>query len=337
MTTKNNQDLSPKKEMDFSTPYYEDNTRISNSAIGWFLTKGPTYLKGMLDGTEKGISGAWLERGTMIHMYIGQPEEFWKNYELTNITSPSSKQQKDFCEEYVKSTELIPDTKMLEAYRKVYNNKKTDTVALKECNEILETYSAYVKSLSEPSTKKSITGADLYMLQTIESNLRAHKKAFELLYTPEDTFECHNEFRINWAMGKDGPECKSLLDRLMIDHTNKKIIIVDLKTTADVYDFKHSVETYDYYRQVAFYLLATTWYFKNILDIVEEYDVELYIVAIQSNGNYEVRVFNMLNDQKLAEAATKIKKALLDIKWHIDNNKWKHTKEYYESNGVEEL
>ena len=27
--------------MDISIPYYEDNTRISNSNIGWFLKKGP--------------------------------------------------------------------------------------------------------------------------------------------------------------------------------------------------------------------------------------------------------------------------------------------------------
>lgn len=27
--------------MDISIPYYEDNTRISNSNIGWFLKKDP--------------------------------------------------------------------------------------------------------------------------------------------------------------------------------------------------------------------------------------------------------------------------------------------------------
>lgn len=27
--------------MNIEIPYYEDNTRISNSAIGWFLKKGP--------------------------------------------------------------------------------------------------------------------------------------------------------------------------------------------------------------------------------------------------------------------------------------------------------
>ena len=67
--------------MEIIIPYYEDNTRISNSAIGWFLNKGPQYLRDMLDNKEEGLSGKFLERGTMIHEYILQPEEFWKDYE----------------------------------------------------------------------------------------------------------------------------------------------------------------------------------------------------------------------------------------------------------------
>lgn len=38
---------------EYDIPYYEDGSRISNSAIGWFLNKGPAYLRNMLDGKEK--------------------------------------------------------------------------------------------------------------------------------------------------------------------------------------------------------------------------------------------------------------------------------------------
>lgn len=33
--------------------YYSDNTRISNSAIGWFLKKGPRFYRDMIDGKRK--------------------------------------------------------------------------------------------------------------------------------------------------------------------------------------------------------------------------------------------------------------------------------------------
>ena len=60
--------------MNIEIPYYEDNTRISNSNIGWFLNKGPRYLKAMLDGKEEGLKLPQLEKGTMIHEYILQPD-----------------------------------------------------------------------------------------------------------------------------------------------------------------------------------------------------------------------------------------------------------------------
>ena len=71
--------------MDISIPYYEDNTRISNSNIGWFLKKGPRYLKDMLDGKIEGLKASFLDKGTMIHEYILQPEEFWNDYKKKGI------------------------------------------------------------------------------------------------------------------------------------------------------------------------------------------------------------------------------------------------------------
>ena len=149
--------------------------------------------------------------------------------------------------------------------------------------------------------------------------------------------ECHNEFHINWEAEKQRVSCKSLLDRVKIDHANRKIILIDLKTTADVYNFKHSVEEYDYYRQIAFYILALTWYMKDQGYDIEDYDLEAYIVAIQSNGNNEVRVFNMLNEKELLDRKDLIANTLTEISYHYQTGNWDHTRKYYEGDGTEEL
>ena len=62
---------------EYDIPYYEDNTRISNSAIGWFLNKGPAYFRNLLDGKEKGLDLPQLRKGTMIHEFLLQPDQFW--------------------------------------------------------------------------------------------------------------------------------------------------------------------------------------------------------------------------------------------------------------------
>lgn len=328
--------------MDISIPYYEDLTRISNSNIGWFLKKGPKYLKEMLDGKE-GLKASFLDKGTMIHEYILQPEEFWKDYIILDFAVPKVKQQKDLLEFYANAKMVDPlaseDDILLMSYNSAYSNNKSIDKRIQEAKELVELYQNYIEYFKNKDSKKVISFADLNMLKTIKKNMEDHKKANELLFNYPETFEVHNEFHINWeypnASSLGDLPCKSLLDRVMIDHTNKKIILVDIKTTADVYNFKHSVEEFDYCRQLAYYWLAIHWYFKNELKLnIEEYEYETYIIAVQSHDGYEVRVFKF-NPKTVEERLVAIDYAIKRIAWHKDNNLWDHMKEYYDEDGAE--
>lgn len=328
--------------MDTSIPYYEDLTRISNSNIGWFLKKGPRYLKEMLDGKE-GLKASFLDKGTMIHEYILQPEEFWKDYIILDFAVPKVKQQKDLLEFYSSARLIDPfaseDDILLMSYEAAYNNTKSKEKKIQEAKELVELYQNYIEYFRNKDSKKVISFADLNMLKAIKKNMEDHKKANELLFNYPETFEVHNEFHINWeypnASTLGDLPCKSLLDRVMIDHTNKKIILVDIKTTADVYNFKHSVEEFDYCRQLAYYWLAIHWYFKNELKLnIEEYEYETYIVAVQSHDGYEVRVFKF-NSKAIEERLVTIDYAIKRIAWHKNNNLWDHMKEYYDEDGAE--
>lgn len=330
--------------MDISIPYYEDLTRISNSNIGWFLKKGPRYLKEMLDGKE-GLKASFLDKGTMIHEYILQPEEFWKDYIILDFAVPKVKQQKDLLEFYANAKMVDPlaseDDILLMSYNSAYSNNKSIDKRIQEARELVETYQNYIEYFRNKDSKKVISFADLNMLKTIKKNMEDHKKANELLFNYPETFEVHNEFHINWeypnASTLGDLPCKSLLDRVMIDHTNKKIILVDIKTTADVYNFKHSIEEFDYCRQLAYYWLAIHWYFKNELKLnIEEYEYETYIVAVQSHDGYEVRVFKF-NSKAIEERLVTIDYAIKRIAWHKNNNLWDHMKEYYDEDGAELL
>lgn len=336
--------------MNIDIPYYEDMSRYSNSDIGYFLKYGPKSLKDYKNGGGNRLEGSFLEKGTMIHEYILQPDEFWKDYVILDFEVPKVKQQKDFCEAYASSLELIEDEKKIKAYKSSYNNSKSCQIALKEATELCNKYSQYIEYLKVKDTKKVISFADLNMLKKIKANIEAHKKANELLYELPVTFECHNEFHINWEKTFNEPDlitpdgkklfirCKSLLDRVCFDHVNKKIILIDLKTTQNVYNFAHSVEEYDYYRQIAYYGLAIQWYMQEILNLnSEEYDFEAYIIAIGKDSNNEIRVFNMKDDTMLNNRIDLISDTLKRISWHISTDQWEHSQEYYESDGTEEL
>lgn len=320
-------------------PYYEDSTRISNSAIGWFIKKGPQYYHRMMIGEEEGLKLPQLEKGTMIHEYLLQPDEFWKDYIILDYEVPKVKQQKDFCEAYTNSLELVEDDKLLKAYRSSYSNTKSSEIALKEARELYNKYEDYINYLKQKDTKKVISFADLNMLKQIKENITNHIKANELL-TDKPGCESNNEFHINWELqvGDWLAPCKSLLDRVIFDHINQKIILIDLKTTSDVYNFKHSVEEFQYYRQLSYYLMAISWYMYKDQNIdISNYDTEVYIIAIQTNNNYEIRVFDMFNEEELLNSKNIILDTLSELSYHYQTNNWEHTREYYENNGIERL
>lgn len=328
--------------MDLSIPYYDDTSRISNSNIGWFLKKGPRYLKDMLDGTVEGLKASYLDKGTMIHMYILQPDEFWAHYRILDFDTPSSKQQQLFANNLADTVEIDPDLALIKAYSEAYSIKgKSDDKILLEAKELakkLDNYIEYLKT-EKQTDMKVISFADLNMLKTIKQNIEKHKKANELLYNLPETCEQHNEFHINWEFPKLFENyqlpCKSLIDRICIDHTEKKITLIDLKTTADVCNFEHSIEEYDYRRQLSFYWLAIHWYFKYELDIdIAEYTYETYIIAIQSNNGYGVRVFKF-SPESIEERLSLISDAISQICWHKQNNLWDHSRIYYEGDGSE--
>lgn len=344
--------------MDTSISYYDDMTRISNSNIGWFLKKGPRYLKDMLDGKEEGLKGSFLEKGTMIHKWILEKPEFWKDYLVIDWAAPKSAQQKLFCETYANLVPMDyePHMDKVEAYRAAYKaDKLSDDQCIEKAEELIMCFQDYIDYLTMKDKKIIISYAEHQMLKTIESNLKEHKKANELLFGYPETTEVHNEFHINWEFKvhllqlgdelltedevneRKKVHCKSLLDRVMIDKTNKKITLVDIKTTVDIYNFAHSVEEYDYCRQLAYYWMAIHWYFKNELkEDISKYSYETYIIGVQSHSGHEVKVFKF-TPTAIENQADKITNALKDIKWHQVTNNWEHVKNYYEGDGSEIL
>ena len=330
-------------KMVIDIPYYEDMSRYSNSDIGYFLKNGPKGLKDYKEGKEGKLDYSFLEKGTMIHEYLLQPDEFWKDYIILDFVTPKVKQQKELLDEYDRLMNINPLASQhelkLAAYRKAYSNKKSDEKCIEEAEGLIMVYQDYLEYLSKKDDKKVISFADLQTLKKIKENIQNHKKANELLFNLPSTYETHNEFHINWEVSKfNNIKCKSLLDRVCFDHVNKKIILIDLKTTVNVFNFKHSVDEYDYYRQIAYYGLAIQWYMQEVLNLnSEEYDFEAYIIAIGKDRNNQIRVFNMKNDTILKEKVDIISESLKKISEHISTGQWDHTLEYYNGDGTEEL
>ena len=362
--------------MIIDTPYYEDHERVSNSSIGWFLKGGPSYFYKMLKGEIEGEKTQALERGTMIHSYLLTPEEFQKDYVIWDKSRPTSAQQEKFCQAYASSLEIEPNKAVLEAYKAAYSTKgKTEETMLSEGSKIASTLKDYIDYLKSGDQRIMIGPYDYQMLKKIRNNFEAHKLAWKLLspdgkygtysyemmpnYFKEDPTRASeyeiltwHEFHINWEYLFDtfksnkhtsdnvisiSIKCKSLLDSLTLDFKNKKVTIMDLKTTAKLWHFEESIEMYDYGRQLAYYKNAVWWYLKNECnEDPNNWSFKFYIIGIDTTGSNEIRVFE-IPEALIIERDKVIFSAMLEIGWHQMNNKWDHSREYYEGDGSETL
>ena len=341
--------------MDISTPYYEDLTRISNSNIGWFLQKGPAFLHKMLTNPPPEEKNPVLERGTMIHCFLLQPEEFQKDYVVWDKSRPTSAQQEKFCQALANTLEIEPDKAVLSAYKEAYSTAgKSEKTMLSEGSKIASTLKDYIDFLKANDGRIMISPWDYKMLEKVKLNVYSHKLANQIVWPGNGTkdkyhegvhFETakksmYHEFHINWEhyVPEIGNiQCKSLLDGLTLDFDHKKAIIYDLKTTQKLWHFEDSIDQYDYLRQLCYYTMAVKWYLKNECEEdPDKWGFFYYIICIDTTGSYEIRVFEV-EPYMVDSRALSIYKALTDIAWHQMNNKWDHSREYYEGDGSENL
>lgn len=342
--------ITPKYKIpEYDIPYYEDNTRISNSAIGWFLNKGPAYFRRMLDGKEKGLDLPQLRKGTMIHEFLLQPDKFWDDYVLFDGDKPKSAQAQKFCENLINTVEIELNKQLSEAYRKSYSivGKSEDKI-LSEALKISVEYKDYIEAIK--SKKILISQYDLDQLMKIQHNVGEHKLARQLIRRAGEHGNIHvyHEFQINWDYWvvdelNNGAyasiACKSLLDSCTFNFDTKTCTIMDIKTTAKLWHFEDSMKEFDYCRQLCFYKDAVYWYLANVLGITDEFDkwrFEFYIIAIDTTGSNEVRVFR-LDSSKVCSRNGVINDTMTEIAWHMDKNLWEHGYEYYAGDGSETL
>ena len=321
--------------MDISIPYYEDKTRINNTAIGWLLYGGPSYFYKKMTGEIPDEESRAMSKGTMIHMWLLQPDEFKKHYRVSGMQKPKSQQQEKFCQELVNTTEIEPDLALLDAYKKVYSIVgKSEAKMLSEAKEIASTLNSYIESLKD-TEHTYITQYDMKLLWSIKQNINDHVAAKPLLDDPN----AHHEFHINCDFPTDDGRapCKSHLDSVKFDTEKKECTIMDLKTTVHIHNFEKSVEQYDYFRQFMFYRLAAEWYIRNELHQDSKgWTFRVYIIAIDTVSDNEVRVFEFTLEQ-LESRFADIKSVICDIMWCVKTGNWAHTRDYYRNKGIEYL
>lgn len=314
--------------------YYDVNA-ISNSSLSCIdptMGGSPKKFKNFLEKNYEKKNSVSLERGTLLHSWIEKPDEFV----VSDIVKPSEKVCEiiehifnNYAEDWVISEkEIICNTAKDKGYGK---NWKDDTLYKKVWEEGGREYYEF---LASSDGKICVDAATANTLRNCQQSILENDAATALLMHPEAL----KELEVYWTW--EGLDLKAKIDCLIIDHENKVIKLVDLKTTYSAYGFKKSFEEWKYYRQLAFYSIAVTQYLienyaKKDIDL-SGYDVRPYIVAVETKAPFSCVVYEV-DDSYLDSGLSDAEILLRKLQWHYETDVWHQSKEEYENGGVMKL
>lgn len=314
---------------------------VNNTSIGYYILS-PLEFKRYYDNPIES-EGDWYDVGSAVHCLVLQPAEFYDKFIVLDYKKPQNEQQRAFCDRYIKLIENDPlsldvasnDDYLISAYSESYSAKnKSDKKILEEATELRLQLSDYMQSFKLKLDGKTVLSSALMdSVKMCCKSLMVNPKSDLVVMgygSDDNNMFIKNETEIYFEY--KGIPCKSKLDRLIIDKTAKKIIIIDVKTTSkQIGKFYESFRDFDYERQFAFYCLASYEYLEKQLNVpnLDEYNVSCVCAVVSTKEPYESRIYS-LPMEKIMFGVQNIKRILDDLNWHFENDKWQYPRCYYD-------
>tara|TARA_B100001094_G_C18171514_1_gene795387 strand:+ start:1523 stop:2524 length:1002 start_codon:yes stop_codon:yes gene_type:complete len=311
---------------------------VSHSSLS-ALSVSPRYFQ-KYKARELHKDSKAFDLGSAIHCYVLEHDKYNERYVIAP-TNPVGGMMGVFIESYVEAeavmiNEHMPKQLKIDGYQTLHELcydkagfKTALETVLKKFNS--DENQAYFKFLKENSGKTVLSQDDMQVVKNCYDKLIEHQMTHPLLFPDEDK-DGKPEFEISWIY-KD-VNVKSIIDNLILDVENKKIDIIDLKTTSkSVYNFSRSYFTYGYYRQMAIYKLAVNSYLETLGIDIQDYDINSYVVVVQTTGLHECVVYKP-NTTDLSIGMDEFDDLVERYKWHVSKNLWDFPKEYYDNDGI---
>ena len=309
---------------------YYGREEISNSDLGELKVSPRRFV--MRKQHEMQTKSGSMQLGTLIHNFTLEPDKF-----IMADVEPVGGKMGEYIKAYFELEKVnTPEDKIadmayqMSGYKPSHSKPETVLKSFKKKEENVKFY----EFLKAADGKIALNDKDKRIIQGCITSLRAHVVANKLLFQDNvENTEYFNEKEIYFT--QEDVACKSKLDRMIVDHDNKTVTIVDLKTTSSqvygectplpkklrtgvlirdwhVTGFMYSCIQYSYYRQLAFYINAAQSQFP-------DYKVESFIVAVDTKGSYDVAVYK-LPEEWIEEGHNEIKCLLSEYKHYKETN-----------------
>jgi hypothetical protein len=317
---------------------YYKNRRISNSSLSYINPEqegSPQKLKEYFDGNLEFKQNLSLERGSLLHLSILESDKFV----VSNIEKPDPAIVTVIDSLYASeeafatlgwddnSSNSLEDKR--ESILSICNTIQYQTRWKDETrvNKVVEKGTEYYNFLRENSDMIIISPGTQKILKACRESLHSNKVTEALLFDDlfEGSYKSYNEEEVYFNYFDKSSmfkvKCKAKLDRIMVDHENKTFKVVDLKTTGKPMSaFRYSYKSYHYYRQAAFYTLASSvWMEQNGY---KDYTFGGFFFACVETGNYHIARAYRVSSEDLSLGKTEYQQLLHRVAYHQSTNQW---------------
>lgn len=301
-----------------------DDWVISNSILGYINPEQgghPSKLLKYMEMNLEEIDSKSLDKGKLLHKYYEAPDDFV----VSTVPKPNDKlgiaADKIINDTLLSDTagELTDDIILKYVRAEGWNPKWGDEAVIKNTKDQIK---PYVEEVLANQNKFILTLGEKITLENCKNAIQKNTKVKSLFYKNGDIVL--SEYAIYWKCLRSNLNKKALLDKVIIDIENKKIIVNDLKTTSKpVSLFQYSFEKYHYYRQLAFYkeaIYSDSNLFEKIPNILD-FSFEANIIVVETTGEYNSAIFPV-NNWWLQQGLVEILALETRVNYHIETANW---------------
>lgn len=310
--------------------------RLSYSRVSSFAKDGPRALV-----SRKDISSDGLDLGHMTDTLIFEPEKFNERYYIFDGAKPTASLG-TLAEIILLNYTSMPDDDTILKLVKINNlwSRTKDEEKLRK-NWDDESFRSYLAAMFE-SKGKEVIGSDLRVIaEELAAVLKTHQHSKHLLRDAYKHEDIYDQFELEFTYGKF--VFRGIIDRLIINHADKTIQMIDLKTgSPHGLSFMKSFMDFNYYLQEAIYTLGVN-HVREKLGLDEEYELLPFLFLYVGKGDQIPLVYEMTDTWHKAakngfttRSGYKYKgldELLDDIDWHLTNQKFDLPREVYEKEG----
>lgn len=304
---------------------------ISNSQLSLFNYDRDLYYKVYISKELPQKESDSLLLGSLVHDILAQ-ENINKKYQIFETPREISGKMGSYIKTLAKY-DTLNENVYKNAFESADYAKSTNPDRIRA--EFLEKeenkrYYDYLRLRTNEGSKKIVDKEDFELAVEL-SKIVENNPLWDIL-TPEDTINNKTEIFLEkeffWEDERTKLSLKAKLDRIYINHNTKHIKYFDYKTDSrnPIWKYKETFEYWKTYRQFAFYNLALMHWAE--YNGMADYHIDLYVVPIDiRNKRSDIM---LIGEEYLIRGESEIRKDLLDLQWHIQNDLWSYTKSQYD-------